>query len=84
MPHLLTEEQKAARVNWCQKTLDRFNSINSKNVYLIVRGDESRIYCLRIGIPPFVCQKSSPNFEKSTPKEESSSTRTQPKKQGSI
>ncbi|CAH2004677.1 unnamed protein product [Acanthoscelides obtectus] len=23
IPHLLTEEQKAARVNWCQKTLDR-------------------------------------------------------------
>ncbi|CAH1987123.1 unnamed protein product [Acanthoscelides obtectus] len=40
-------------------------------------------------IPPFVCQKSSPSFEKSNPKEESSSTktmqaRTQPKKQGSI
>ncbi|CAH1968193.1 unnamed protein product [Acanthoscelides obtectus] len=31
-PHLLTEEQKAARVNWCQKTLDRFNSGNSKNM----------------------------------------------------
>ncbi|CAH1995228.1 unnamed protein product, partial [Acanthoscelides obtectus] len=35
IPHLLTEEQKAARVNWCQKTLDRFNSGNSKNVYSI-------------------------------------------------
>ncbi|CAH1990304.1 unnamed protein product [Acanthoscelides obtectus] len=23
IPHLLTEEQKAARVNWCQKTLDQ-------------------------------------------------------------
>ncbi|CAH1974438.1 unnamed protein product [Acanthoscelides obtectus] len=43
--HLLTEEQKAARVNWCQKTLDRFNSGNSKNVYSIVSGDESWIYC---------------------------------------
>ncbi|CAH1998175.1 unnamed protein product [Acanthoscelides obtectus] len=42
IPHLLTEEQKAARVNWCQKTLDRFNS---KNVYSIVSGDESWIYC---------------------------------------
>ncbi|CAH1966861.1 unnamed protein product [Acanthoscelides obtectus] len=31
IPHLLTEEQKAARVNWCQKTLDHFNSGNSKN-----------------------------------------------------
>ncbi|CAH1987924.1 unnamed protein product [Acanthoscelides obtectus] len=35
IPHLLTEEQKAASVNWCQKTLDRFNSGNSKNVYSI-------------------------------------------------
>ncbi|CAH1995479.1 unnamed protein product [Acanthoscelides obtectus] len=45
IPHLLTEEQKAARVNWCQKTLDCFNSGNSKNVYSIVSGDESWIYC---------------------------------------
>ncbi|CAH1975670.1 unnamed protein product [Acanthoscelides obtectus] len=45
IPHLLTEEQKAARVNWCQKTLDLFNSGNSKNVYCIVSGDESWIYC---------------------------------------
>ncbi|CAH1981042.1 unnamed protein product [Acanthoscelides obtectus] len=35
IPHLLTEEQKAARVNWCQKTLDLFNSGHSKNVYSI-------------------------------------------------
>ncbi|CAH1996463.1 unnamed protein product [Acanthoscelides obtectus] len=45
IPHLLTEEQKAARVIWCQKTLDRFNSGNSKNVYSIVSSDESWIYC---------------------------------------
>ncbi|CAH1960456.1 unnamed protein product [Acanthoscelides obtectus] len=32
-------------VNWCQKTLDRFNSGNSKYVYSIVSGDESWIYC---------------------------------------
>ncbi|CAH2003130.1 unnamed protein product, partial [Acanthoscelides obtectus] len=37
--------QKAARVNWCQKTFDRFNSGNSNNVYSIVSGDESWIYC---------------------------------------
>ncbi|CAH1971882.1 unnamed protein product [Acanthoscelides obtectus] len=43
--HMLTEEQKAAKVNWCQKTLDRFNSGNSKNVDSIVSGDESWIYC---------------------------------------
>ncbi|CAH1995393.1 unnamed protein product [Acanthoscelides obtectus] len=36
---------KAARVNWCQNTLDCFNSGNSKNVYSIVSGDESWIYC---------------------------------------
>ncbi|CAH2004935.1 unnamed protein product [Acanthoscelides obtectus] len=42
---LVSEEQKAARVNWCPKTLDRFNSGNSKNVYSIVSGDESWIYC---------------------------------------
>ncbi|CAH1996830.1 unnamed protein product [Acanthoscelides obtectus] len=45
IPHLLTEEQKAAKVNWCQKTLGRFNSRNSKNVYSIFSGDESWIYC---------------------------------------
>ncbi|CAH2009862.1 unnamed protein product [Acanthoscelides obtectus] len=45
IPHLLTEAQKAARVTWCQKTHDRFNSGNSKNVYSIVSGDESCIYC---------------------------------------
>ncbi|CAH1985254.1 unnamed protein product [Acanthoscelides obtectus] len=44
IPHLLTEEQKAARVNWCQKSLDRFNSGNSKNMYSIVSGDESWIH----------------------------------------
>ncbi|CAH1955779.1 unnamed protein product [Acanthoscelides obtectus] len=45
IPHLLTEEQKAARFNWCQKTLDRFNFGKSKNVYSTVSGDESCIYC---------------------------------------
>ncbi|CAH2012393.1 unnamed protein product [Acanthoscelides obtectus] len=45
IPHLLTEEQKAAKVNWCHKTLDRFNSGNSKNVYSIVSGGELWIYC---------------------------------------
>ncbi|CAH2015084.1 unnamed protein product, partial [Acanthoscelides obtectus] len=45
IPHLLTEEQKAARVHWYQRTLDRFNSGNSKNVYSIASSDESWIYC---------------------------------------
>ncbi|CAH2003010.1 unnamed protein product [Acanthoscelides obtectus] len=31
----IPQKQKAARVNWCQKTLDRFNSGNSRNVYSI-------------------------------------------------
>ncbi|CAH1982325.1 unnamed protein product [Acanthoscelides obtectus] len=39
----------------------------------------SKELLLQIGIPPFVCQKSSPSFEKSTPKEKSSSTKTIPK-----
>ena len=41
IPLLLTEEQKAGRVNWRQKTLDRFKAGNSKNVYSVVNGDES-------------------------------------------
>ncbi|CAH1997390.1 unnamed protein product [Acanthoscelides obtectus] len=45
IPHLFTEEQKPARVNWCQKTLDRLNSGNSKNVHSIASGDKSLIYC---------------------------------------
>ncbi|CAH1984799.1 unnamed protein product [Acanthoscelides obtectus] len=49
IPYLLTEEQKPARINWCQKTLDRFNFGNSKNVYRIVSGDESWIYCYEPG-----------------------------------
>ncbi|CAH1960467.1 unnamed protein product [Acanthoscelides obtectus] len=44
IPHLLTEEQKAARVNWCQKTLERFNSGNSKDVYSIVSGFTSAVW----------------------------------------
>ncbi|CAH2000276.1 unnamed protein product [Acanthoscelides obtectus] len=36
IPHLFTKEQKAARVNWCQKTLHRFNSGNAKNVYSLL------------------------------------------------
>ena len=40
----MTEEQKEARVNLCQKTLDHFNAGNSKNVYTNVSGDESWIY----------------------------------------
>ncbi|CAH1989545.1 unnamed protein product [Acanthoscelides obtectus] len=46
--HLLTEEQKAAIVNWCQKTLDRFNSGSSKNGYSIVfQGEEKPTKVIR-------------------------------------
>jgi [histone H3]-lysine36 N-dimethyltransferase SETMAR len=44
MPHNLTEEQKAARITWCLKTLERFNEGASNHVYSIVSGDESWIY----------------------------------------
>lgn len=44
VPHNLSEEQKAARVNWCRSTLQRFNGGKSKAVYNIVSGDESWIY----------------------------------------
>lgn len=44
VPHNLSEEQKAARVTWCKKTLKRFNGGASKLVYDIVSGDESWIY----------------------------------------
>ncbi|CAH1982627.1 unnamed protein product [Acanthoscelides obtectus] len=62
IPHLLTEEHKAARVNWCQKTLDRFNIGNSKNVYSIVSGDELWIYCYKPENKPPVSKKMVATF----------------------
>lgn len=44
VPHNLNEEQKAARVTWCQKNLERFNQGLSNAVYNIVSGDETWIY----------------------------------------
>lgn len=44
IPHLLSDEQKATRVRWCKKTLQRFNRGESNHVYDIVSGDESWIY----------------------------------------
>lgn len=44
IPHLLTEEQKAQRVNWCRRTLERFHQGTSNHVWSIVSGDESWIY----------------------------------------
>lgn len=44
VPHNLSKEQKAARVEWCRSTLKRFNGGTSKAVYNTVSGDESWIY----------------------------------------
>lgn len=44
IPHLLTEAQKKARVDWCREMLKKFVGGASKNVYKIVTGDESWIY----------------------------------------
>ncbi|TLO45018.1 transposase [Acinetobacter baumannii] len=44
IPHSLCEEQKAARVTWCVRTLERFHTGSSNAVYNIVSGDESWIY----------------------------------------
>lgn len=44
IPHLLSDEHKAARVRWCKKTLQRFSRGESNHVYDIVSGDESWIY----------------------------------------
>ncbi|CAH1974497.1 unnamed protein product, partial [Acanthoscelides obtectus] len=43
--HVTYREIEAKLQIWCQKTLGRFNSGNSKNVYSIVSGNESCIYC---------------------------------------
>lgn len=44
IPHLLKDEQKAARVTWCRTTLNRFNGGSSNAVFSIGSGDESWIY----------------------------------------
>ncbi|KAL0850447.1 hypothetical protein ABMA28_012250 [Loxostege sticticalis] len=41
IPHLLSDDHKAARVKWCKKTLQRFNQGESNHVYDIISGDES-------------------------------------------
>lgn len=41
IPHLLSDEQKATRVNWCRKTLNKFNGGGSNAVFSVVSGDES-------------------------------------------
>lgn len=44
IPHLLSDDHKAARVRWCKKTIQRFNRGDSNHVYDIISGDESWIY----------------------------------------
>lgn len=44
IPHLLSEEQKTTRVNWCLRTLNKFNGGSSNAVFSIVSGDECWIY----------------------------------------
>ena len=44
IPHHLTQEQKAARVEWCQFMLKKFNGESSRLTETIATGDESWIY----------------------------------------
>lgn len=44
IPHLLTEDQKEARINFCKFMLEKFDGGKSKRVYDIVTGDETWIY----------------------------------------
>lgn len=44
IPHLLTDDQKKARVDWCREMIKKYNDGASKSVYYIVTGDESWIY----------------------------------------
>lgn len=44
IPHLLSDEQKIVRVNWCRKTLKKFNKGRSNAVFNVVSGDETWIY----------------------------------------
>lgn len=44
IPHLLTDAQKKACVDWCRKMISKYNCGASKAVYNIVTGDESWIY----------------------------------------
>lgn len=43
VPHMLTQEQKDARVKWCREMLARFDGGRSRTVWEIVSGDESWI-----------------------------------------
>lgn len=45
IPHLLTDEQKARRVDWCQFMMEKFDGGSSQAVSYILTTDESWIYC---------------------------------------
>lgn len=44
IPHLLTEEQKQARVDWCRFMIEKFDNGKSNRVYCLITGDETWIY----------------------------------------
>jgi [histone H3]-lysine36 N-dimethyltransferase SETMAR len=44
IPHLFTDEQKLARVDWCQFMQEKFNGGTSKSVGDMITGDETWIY----------------------------------------
>jgi histone-lysine N-methyltransferase SETMAR len=44
IPHLLTQEEKNARVEWCRFMLQKFDGGKSRSVSQIVTGDETWIY----------------------------------------
>lgn len=44
IPHLLTDEQKEQRVDWCRFMIEKFEGGRSKRVAEIVTGDETWIY----------------------------------------
>jgi histone-lysine N-methyltransferase SETMAR len=44
IPHLLSNEQKQLRVDWCRFMLNKFDHGRSRRVWDIVAGDETRIY----------------------------------------
>ena len=45
VPHMLTQQQKDARVAWCHEMLRRFDKGTSNLVWEVVSGDETWIYC---------------------------------------
>lgn len=44
IPHLLTDDQKQRRVDWCKFMMEKFDNGRSKSVFEIVTGDETWIY----------------------------------------